>query len=173
MRKIRILLAVLLLLGVAFSPVMAANFYWKTTLADLTAILGASDGDRGLVIGPAGDVTFYLRTGGLWILATTSVSWNLVTDRPTINGVTITGAVLDNASNYPTLNQNTTGNAATATTLSGQDQGAAPPTTGTWPRGWVRWNTAAELGGASYWHCVTAGTPGVWGAVLINGEPSL
>ena len=119
MRKLKGLLGILLLIGVAFSPVMAANLYWKTTLADLTAIAGASDGDRGLVIGPAGDVTFYLHSGGLWIPATTSVSWNLVTDRPTINGVTITGAVLDNASNYPTLNQNTTGNAATATTLSG------------------------------------------------------
>lgn len=119
MRKLKGLLGILLLIGVMFSPVMAANLYWKTTLADLTTIAGASDGDRGLVIGPAGDVTFYLHSGGLWIPATTSVSWNLVTDRPTINGVTITGAVLDNASNYPTLNQNTTGNAATATTLSG------------------------------------------------------
>ena len=32
-----------------------------------------------------------------------------VANRPTINGVTVTGAVLDTPANYPTLNQNTTG----------------------------------------------------------------
>lgn len=54
----------------------------------------------------------------------------------------------------------------------GQDWGAAPPTTGTWARGWIRWNNAPSLGEASYWRCTTAGTPGVWAAVLLNGEAS-
>jgi len=42
-----------------------------------------------------------------------------VANRPTINSVAVTGAVLDNAANYPTMNQSTTGNAATATALAG------------------------------------------------------
>jgi len=44
----------------------------------------------------------------------------------------------------------------------GQDIGAAAPTTGTWTRGWLRWNSAPELGGFLGWICVTAGTPGTW-----------
>jgi hypothetical protein len=36
-------------------------------------------------------------TGG----STTSLPWDNITSRPTINSVTVTGAVLDNASNYP------------------------------------------------------------------------
>lgn len=121
MRKLRVLLAILLLFGVAFSPVLAANLYWKTTLADLNAIPGASDGDRGLVIGAAGDVTFYLHTGGLWIpaTATAGVAWSVIQDRPTFNSLPLSGAMLDNVLNYPIFNQDTTGNAATATTLSG------------------------------------------------------
>lgn len=50
--------------------------------------------------------------------STTTLPWDNITSRPTINSVTVTGAVLDNAANYPTLNQNTTGNAATATALA-------------------------------------------------------
>lgn len=45
----------------------------------------------------------------------TTLSYGNVTDRPTINSVTVTGDVLDNASNYPTLNQNTTGTSANVT----------------------------------------------------------
>jgi hypothetical protein len=44
-------------------------------------------------------------------------SYDALNSRPTINGVTVTGSVLDNASNYPQLNQNTSGNATTATRL--------------------------------------------------------
>jgi hypothetical protein len=44
--------------------------------------------------------------------AVTTLPWDNITSRPTINSVVVTGAVLDNASNYPTLNQNTSGTAA-------------------------------------------------------------
>jgi hypothetical protein len=41
-----------------------------------------------------------------------------VKNRPTINSIAVTGSVLDNALNYPTFNQSTTGNATTATTAT-------------------------------------------------------
>lgn len=36
------------------------------------------------------------------------------------------------------------------------------PTTGTWARGDICWNTTPSAGGAVGWVCVTAGTPGTW-----------
>jgi hypothetical protein len=42
------------------------------------------------------------------------------------------------------------------------DTGTAVPTTGTWPRGWIRWHSEPELGGFLGWVCTTAGTPGTW-----------
>ncbi|MBB3841137.1 hypothetical protein FHS57_005158 [Runella defluvii] len=49
------------------------------------------------------------------------------------------------------------------------DVGTAAPTTGSWPRGWIRYNsTPVEAGtaGAKYviegWQCITAGSPGTW-----------
>ena len=47
-------------------------------------------------------------------------------------------------------------------TLPGQDTGTAAPTTGTWPRGWIRWNTAPVAGGNVGWICTATGTPGTW-----------
>lgn len=44
----------------------------------------------------------------------------------------------------------------------GQDYAAASPTTGTWPRGWIRWNSNPTSGENIGWVCVTAGTPGTW-----------
>lgn len=39
---------------------------------------------------------------------------------------------------------------------------AAAPTTGTWSRGDVAWNTAPAAAGNMGWVCTTAGTPGTW-----------
>lgn len=41
---------------------------------------------------------------------------------------------------------------------------SAAPTTGTYARGDVVWNTLPVAGGAVGWSCVTAGTPGTWKA---------
>ncbi|WP_183977948.1 hypothetical protein [Runella defluvii] len=53
--------------------------------------------------------------------------------------------------------------------LPNTDFGTAAPTTGSWPRGWIRYNaTPVEAGtaGAKYviegWQCITAGSPGTW-----------
>mgnify|MGYP001017801579 CR=1 FL=1 len=43
--------------------------------------------------------------------------------------------------------------------------GTAAPTTGTWARGDVMWNTAPAAGGAPGWVCTAAGTPGTWKAM--------
>ena len=45
---------------------------------------------------------------------------------------------------------------------AGQDIGAAAPTTGTWVRGYIRWNSEPVSGENIGWVCVTAGTPGTW-----------
>ena len=42
---------------------------------------------------------------------------------------------------------------------------SAIPSTGTWKRGDVVWNTAPSAGGTPGWVCVTAGTPGTWKAM--------
>ena len=53
------------------------------------------------------------------------------------------------------------------------DRGTAPPTTGEWLRGQIRWNTAPELGGNMGWVCTTAGTPGVWAEFgFISANPA-
>lgn len=41
----------------------------------------------------------------------------------------------------------------------------AAPTTDTWARGDIVWNTAPSAGGTPGWVCVTAGTPGTWKAM--------
>jgi hypothetical protein len=38
----------------------------------------------------------------------------------------------------------------------------AAPTTGTWKRGDIVWNTEPSAGGTAGWICTTAGTPGTW-----------
>lgn len=43
--------------------------------------------------------------------------------------------------------------------------GTAAPTSGTWARGNVCWNTTPTAGGTPGWVCVTAGTPGTWKAI--------
>lgn len=42
------------------------------------------------------------------------------------------------------------------------DFDTAPPTRGTWPRGWVRFNSLAAVGAPKGWQCTVAGTPGTW-----------
>jgi hypothetical protein len=44
----------------------------------------------------------------------------------------------------------------------GADFGTAAPTSGTFTRGWKRWNSAPVAGGSLGWVCVTAGSPGTW-----------
>lgn len=43
--------------------------------------------------------------------------------------------------------------------------GTAVPTTGTWSRGDIVWNTAPAAGGAPGWICTGAGSPGTWKAM--------
>lgn len=43
--------------------------------------------------------------------------------------------------------------------------GTAAPTTGTWKRGDIVWNSAPSNGGAPGWMCTAAGTPGTWRAM--------
>jgi hypothetical protein len=62
-------------------------------------------------------------------------------------------------------------NAATVSDLVDETYvvASAAPTTGTYSRGQVIWNTAPTAGGYVGWVCVTAGTPGTWkqfGAIL-------
>ncbi len=45
-----------------------------------------------------------------------------------------------------------------------QDSDSAAPTTGTWPRNWLRWNSATISGENIGWVCTVAGTPGSWHA---------
>jgi hypothetical protein len=44
----------------------------------------------------------------------------------------------------------------------GEDYGTAAPTSGTWPTGFIRWNTNPTAGGYMGWVCVSGGTPGTW-----------
>lgn len=57
---------------------------------------------------------------------------------------------------------NVSSHAAPSSAIGGQDWGTAAPTTGTWPLGWIRWNTAPVAGGNAFWICTVAGTPGTW-----------
>lgn len=62
---------------------------------------------------------------------------------------------------------------SSVTTTSGQanqDFGSASPTTGTYPLGWIRWNTNPVAGENIGWVCTVAGTPGTW---LAFGQISL
>jgi len=43
--------------------------------------------------------------------------------------------------------------------------GTAAPTSGTWERGDICWNTSPSAGGSPGWVCVESGTPGVWKAM--------
>jgi hypothetical protein len=43
--------------------------------------------------------------------------------------------------------------------------GTAAPTTGTWARGDIRFNSAPSAAGTPGWVCVAAGTPGTWKAM--------
>ena len=41
----------------------------------------------------------------------------------------------------------------------------AIPTSGTWTKGDVVWNTLVASGGSTGWICITSGTPGTWKAI--------
>lgn len=41
-------------------------------------------------------------------------------------------------------------------------RGSGAPSTGSWRRGDIFWNTGATAGGSAGWVCVVAGTPGTW-----------
>jgi hypothetical protein len=125
---------------------------WKLFYSDGSSVLTElTFGDNGTVLqsnGAAVAPSWESVSSGS---TTTSLPWDNITSRPTINSVTVTGAVLDNASNYPTLNQDTTGNASTATALSGQ---------------YVDWN--ASSGGSSVANRPTINGAPVTGSVLDN-----
>jgi hypothetical protein len=58
--------------------------------------------------------------------------------------------------------------AAGAPSIANQPQvvwRSAAPTTGTWIRGSIAWNTTPSAAGTPGWVCVTAGTPGTWKAM--------
>ena len=46
--------------------------------------------------------------------------------------------------------------------LPNQDVGTAYPTTGNWPAGWIRWNSAPAASGTIGWVCTAGGTSGTW-----------
>ena len=57
--------------------------------------------------------------------------------------------------------------------LGGMDAGFSQPTEGTWPKGWIRWNTLPVAGENIGWVCIVAGTPGTWHAFgVISDNPS-
>ncbi len=43
-----------------------------------------------------------------------------------------------------------------------KNEGTAAPTIGTWPLGWIIWNSNPVAGENIGWVCVTGGTPGTW-----------
>ncbi len=43
--------------------------------------------------------------------------------------------------------------------------GAAPPSSGTWAKGDICWNTEVTASTSAGWICTTAGTPGTWTAM--------
>jgi len=56
---------------------------------------------------------------------------------------------------------------AVITATSGQltqDIGSAPPVAGTYPLGWIRWNSEPAAGENVGWICTVAGSPGTWSA---------
>lgn len=55
--------------------------------------------------------------------------------------------------------------AGSGTTVQRIDWGAAAPSSGTWTRGDVVFNSSATSGGAAGWMCVASGTPGTWKAM--------
>lgn len=67
-----------------------------------------------------------------------------------------------------------TGQVITAATkiqigLNSMTWGSASPSSGTWARGDVCWNTAAAGSGSPGWVCSAAGTPGTWKTMAVLG----
>lgn len=80
------------------------------------------------------------------------------------NTYTVSGTTLTFTSSPPSGTDNVEvliGTLATAF-ASPQDSGTAAPTTGSYPAGWIRWNSAPVSGQNIGWVCVAAGTPGTW-----------
>ena len=46
--------------------------------------------------------------------------------------------------------------------LEGRRTQSAAPTSGTWKRGTIIWNSAPSAGGSVGWICTASGTPGTW-----------
>lgn len=73
------------------------------------------------------DNSTYYRGDGAWGTpsgsggggSTTTLPWDNITSRPTINGITVTGTVLDNASNYPQFGATKVGSGAVDNTEFG------------------------------------------------------
>jgi hypothetical protein len=84
------------------------------------------------------------------------------------NTYTVSGAILtfDLAPPAGTGNVEVIVSAVTTATTgqTTQDIGSAPPVTGTYPLGWIRWNSAPVAGENVGWICTVAGTPGTWAA---------
>ena len=55
-------------------------------------------------------------------------------------------------------------NALQSGALAGRYYAASIPTTGTWARGDIVYNSAPTAGGTIGWVCVSAGSPGTWKA---------
>lgn len=62
------LLSAILILFLSASVVFASNFKWRSTFAELDAIEGLADGDKG-VVATTDSVQFYVREGGVWVSA--------------------------------------------------------------------------------------------------------
>jgi hypothetical protein len=67
---------------------------------------------------------------------------------------TSNGAINNTRPNFP--------NGFSSGTAHAQTVGTAAPTTDTWQRGNIIWNTTPTAGGYAGWICTTGGTPGTW-----------
>jgi hypothetical protein len=111
-----------------------------------------------------GGITAYNDTGGAKSVEYITITNNVVRDG---NGIAIQTNSLENS----TVDGNTVWNSngdivdnSSTTLLANANTGlySAAPTTGTWKRGTVIYNSAPSAAGFVGWVCTTAGTPGTW-----------
>jgi hypothetical protein len=79
----------------------------------------------------------------------------------TANAEKLSGTILMEIEKVATEGQ-VTGDGQYASSMF--DYGTAPPTGGTYPVGFIRWNSAPSPGSNIGWVCIVAGTPGTWSA---------
>lgn len=134
-----------------YSPVRA----WTDYSANMFFALKPND-----EAGPVGWTLGHIASSSL----AGSWAWNY-SDSPSTWAIALTGPNYSQSHNYtgrghPVVPHLLMGDPSA---LNSIDWGSAAPTTGTWRRGDIRFNTGA--GPTVLWRCDTAGTPGTWRAV--------